>query len=270
MEFDSGGRSDPRNTLEKTMSMKTLICSAALIAGMTSIAPAATAADWSLSTDFVGEYVFRGTTLGAESLQAGVEVAFDNGFYTGIWGNTGVGEQSSATDDEIDFYAGYGFELSPTISADVGATLYHYPQSGDIFDIGTGAGDASTLEFFGGLGFDVALAPSIYVYYDETLETFTVEGGAEYSVPVSDTTSFDLSGSLGAVEPDSGTDYQYLTVGAALSYAFSDAASGYIGLNAGTSSEDTYQDIDVPAGSTSFGPADDSSVWYSIGLSTGF
>lgn len=252
------------------MSMKTLISTAAILAGMTAMTPAATAADWSLSTDFVGEYVFRGTTLGAESLQAGVEVGFENGFTVGIWGNTGVGEQSLANADEIDFYAGYGFDLSPTISADIGATLYHYPQLGGIFDVGTGTGDASTLEFYGGLGFDVALAPSIYVYYDETLETFTIEGGAEYSVPVSDKTSFDLSGSLGAVEPDSGTDYQYLTVGAALSYAFSDAASGYVGLNAGTSSEDTYADVSPALTSTSFGNPEDSSVWYGIGLSTGF
>ena len=252
------------------MSMKTLISTAALIAGMTAVAPATQAADWSLSADFVGEYVFRGVTLGAESIQTGAEVTLDNGLTLGVWGNAGFGEQSLLNGDEVDFYAGYTVPVSDTFGLDLGATLYHYPQLGGIFDIGTGAGDASTLEFSAGTSFGGTLDPSLTLYYDTTLETFTLEGGAGYSIATGEATSLDLSGSLGAVEPDGGTSYQYAQLGAALSYAFSDAASGYVGLNAGASTEDTFADVSKSITDPGFGAAEASSIWYGIGLSTGF
>ena len=255
------------------MSMKTLISTAALIAGMTAIAPTTQAADWSLSADFVGEYVFRGVTLGAESLQTGAEVTLDNGLTLGVWGSTAIGEQSVAFDDEVDFYAGYTVPFSDAFSLDIGATLYHYPQYGDILDLGdefTGSDDASTLEFSAGTSFDLPLEPSLTLYYDTTLEVFTLEGGAGYSFPAGEATSIDLSGTLGTVEPDEGDSWQYAQLGAALSYAFSDAASGYVGLNAGASSEDTFADVSKSLTSADFGAAESSSVWYGIGLSTGF
>lgn len=254
------------------MTFKSLLASAALLASVSVMTPAtANAADWSLSTDFVGEYVFRGFTLGAESIQPGVEVSFENGFTAGVWASTGVGEQSLFNADEVDFYAGYGFALSDTVSADIGATLYHYPQAGGVFDIG--ADEAGTFEVYGGLGFDMALAPSVYVYYDTTLEVFTLEGGAEYSVPVGESTSFDLSGTVGAVEPDEGDGYQYGQLGAALSYAFSDAASAYVGLTGVVASEDNFIDTDFTIDDLDAGREpgfDSNTVFYSIGFATGF
>lgn len=254
------------------MHFKSLISSTALIAGFTAFsAVSAQAADWSLSTDFVGEYVFRGVTLGAESIQPGVEVSFDNGFTVGVWGSTGVGEQSIVNGDEIDFYAGYGFDLTDTISADVGATLYHYPQLGNVFEVG--ADEAGTFEVYGGLGFDAPLAPSLYAYYDTTLETFTLEGGVEKSFAISSSpASFDLSASAGLVEPDEGDGYNYGSVSAALSYAITEAASGYIGLTGVVSSEDTLYDTDFDLTSDDFDAFEfeSNTIYYSIGLSTGF
>ena len=254
------------------MNFKSLITSTALIAGLTATtATTAQAADWTLSSDFVGEYVFRGVTLGAESIQPGVEVSFDNGFTVGVWGSFGVGEQSLVNGDEIDFYAGYGFALTDTISADIGATLYHYPQLGDVFDVG--ADEAGTFEVYGGLGFDTVLAPSLYAYYDTTLETFTLEGGVENSFAISTSpASFDVSATIGAVEPDEGDGYQYGSITAALSYAITEAASGYVGLTGVVSSEDTLYDTDFDLASDDFDSFDfeSNTVYYSIGLSTGF
>ena len=57
---------------------------------------------------------------------------------------------------------------------------------------------------------------------------------------------------------------------AAYTYAFSDSASGYVGINAGVSSEDTFADISEDITSANFGAPESSSFWYGLGLSTGF
>lgn len=263
------------------MSLKTLISSVALIAGMTAIAPTASAGEWSLSTDFVGEYVFRGVTLGAESIQPGVEVTTDSGLTLGVWASTGVGENSLAAADEIDIYAGYTISLSDRFDLDLGATIYHYPQSGDLFSFGdfSDPDDASTLEFSAGTSFDYALEPSITLYHDTSLSNTTLEGGIGHSIETGAQTSIDLGATLGYVAlgddlSTNGTDvfdsYTYASASAALSYAFSDAASGYVGVNAGTSSEDTFADVSGDLTDADFGSPESSSFWYGLGLSTGF
>ncbi len=224
----------------------------------------------SVSTDYVTEYVFRGVTLAGDAFQPGAEISVGN-FSAGVWASVASGKESIIFADEIDIYAGYGFDLSETISASVGATLYHYPQSGGVFDIGTGAGDASTVEVYGGLGFDAPLAPSITAYYDLTLKAFTLEGGAEYSVPIGEKSSFDIGASAGLVTVDGGGDYQYGSLSGALSYGFNDNTSVYAGINGGLSSQasflDTNFDITNPA---TISAPDKSSVWFGVGISSGF
>ncbi|PHR57672.1 MAG: hypothetical protein COA43_11690 [Robiginitomaculum sp.] len=230
---------------------------------LASICPSAFAqeVEVSISVDYASEYVFRGTTLAADVLQPGVEATYGN-FTFGGWASFPI-EESNTYDTEIDLYAGYAFALSDTISADIGATLYHYPESGGLFDIGTDAGDASTLELYANFGFQGALEPSLTAYYDLTLEAFTVEGSVGYSVPVADKTSFDIGATVGAVAVDGSGDYQYGSLSGALTYAVSDAVSSYIGINAGLSSEDTFQKL------SNFTPKS-SSVWFGAGISTGF
>ena len=226
----------------------------------------------SVSTDYVSEYVFRGVTLAGEAIQPGAEIsspAFGGKFTAGVWASVAVGEESAVFADEIDLYAGYAFDVSGTISADVGVTLYHYPQSGGLFDIG--ASDASTVEIYGGLGFDVPLAPSLTAYYDLNLNAFTLEGGAEYSVPLAEKTSFDIGASAGLVSVKSGQDYQYGSLSGALAYALADNTSVYAGVNGGLSSRrtflDTNFDLAVPA---SVSDPKKSSVWFGVGISSGF
>lgn len=253
------------------MKLKSLISTVALVAGMSAMAPSAQAADWSLSADYTSNYVFRGISFGADSIQVGAEVALGD-FYAGVWTSSGFGETSVLNGDEIDFYAGYGFALSETVSADIGATLYHFPQAGDVFDIG--ADEAGTVEVYGGLGFDTAFEPSLYAYYDTSFEAFTLEGSAGHSIPVAENASFDLSGSLGSVFVDD-ADYQYLTVGAAYSYAFNDSASGYVGINGSVASEDNFPDWEGATaflldGTTTVDAPESSAIWYGAGLSASF
>lgn len=250
------------------MKIKSLISTAALIAGMSSVAPVATAGDYSASVDVVTSYFFRGTTLANEAVQVGVEGAWGD-FYAGAWNSAAFGEESNNAFDELDLYAGYGFGVSDTISADVGATLYHYPELGDLFDIGDVVNDpeASTLEIFGGLNFDTAFAPSLYAYYDTSLEYFTLEAGAGYSMAAGEKTSFDLSGTVGLTDGDDDVladgGWTYYSLAASLGYAVSDDTSAYVGLNFGGSSEELFLDYDD-------GSTDKSGVWLSTGFSTGF
>lgn len=246
------------------------LCTVSLFAAAMAIAAPATAQDavaWSATVDVVTEYNFRGFGLGNESIQTGLEGSV-GGFTFGAWANAGFGEESVLNADEIDLYAGYAFDISETVSADLGATLYHYPQAGALFDIGTDAGDASTFEIYGGLAFAVTLDPSVYLYYDTTLETWTAEGSAGYSWATGPSTSVDLSGTIGTVEPDEGDGYSYGILGASYNYAFNDSTSVYASLNGSVSSEDTFLDYeDALDGNINL---DSNTVWFGVGLSTGF
>ena len=239
-----------------------------LILGASTYALAGDDLSVSVTTDYTSKYVFRGVALAGGAFQPGAEVSTGN-FTAGVWASVASGEESVFFSDEVDFYAGYSFALSGAISADVGATLYHYPQAGGVFDIG--ANDAGTVEVYGSLGFDAPLAPSVTAYYDISLEAFTLEGGAEYSVPVADKTSFDVSGAAGLVSANGGGDYQYGSVTGALSYGFTDTTSAYVSVNGGLSSQDTFFDTNFNSRDlTTISAPKSSGVWFAVGLSSGF
>lgn len=203
----------------------------------------------SVTTDYVSEYVFRGVSFEAEAIQPGIEFGFGD-FAIGAWASTGLGSDSLADTDEIDFYAGYGFALSDVVSASVGATWYHFPDGGDTF------------EGYFGLGFDTALAPTLTAYYDVELEALTLEGGVSHSVPTGDKTSFDLGLTGGLVVVDGAGDYEWATASAALSYGFTDDVSVYAGANYSLNSDNVLDFTD---------PTPDSSLlWFGMGVAAGF
>ncbi len=77
-------------------------------------------ADVSANVGMVSEYHFRGV---AQTTDASASAGLDyesNGFYLGTW----VGDVNDGL--EIDFYGGYGFDLSEELSASVGFTTYQY------------------------------------------------------------------------------------------------------------------------------------------------
>lgn len=249
--------------------MKKLISIVALLS-TSAMAPTAFAGDVSVSTsiDYVSEYVFRGVSFARGAVQPGIEISKD-GFTAGVWTSAALGEASIVAADEIDVYAGYSWGLSDVISADVGATIYHFPDTdGGLFDFG----GASTIEGYAGLSFDVPLAPSIYAYYDLDLEAFTLEGGVSHSVPVAEKTSLDLGLTAGLVTADGGGDYQYGSASASLGYGFTDDVSAYIGANFSLSSEDTlnFRKFQLPDGSDFAATTDDNLIWFGVGVAAGF
>lgn len=249
--------------------MKKLISIAALLS-TSAMAPTALAGDISVSTsiDYVSEYVFRGVSFASAAVQPGIEVS-KGGFTAGVWTSVAFGEASVVAGDEIDVYAGYSWSLSDVISADVGATIYHFPDvDGSLFDFG----GASTIEGYAGLSFDVPLAPSVYAYYDLDLEAFTVEGGVSHSVPVADKTSLDLGLTAGFVTVDGGGDYQYGSASASVGYGFTDDVSAYVGANFSLSSEDTlnFRRFTDMNGDPFSATTDDNILWFGVGVAAGF
>ena len=237
--------------------------SCALLAGLASPAYAQdSGVTISTSFDVVTDYVFRGVSLADTAIQPGVELGAGD-FYAGVWFSTGFGDTSAAAGDEVDLYAGYGFSLSDTVSADVGLTYYHYPQGGGLFS--TNGGGSGTYEIYGGLAFDTALSPSVYAYYDFTLEAFTLEAGLGHSVALPDSdASFDLGLSAGLVDGD-GFSYEYGQVSAALSKAVTDAASVYVGANFTVNSDAALNFKETLAGNPK-----DTLLWFGAGVSSSF
>ena len=223
--------------------MRKLLSSTILLAGLAVVAiPAQAGDDLSVTTtvDYVTDYVFRGVSLADSAIQSGVEVGAGD-FYAGAWFSTGIGDTSLFAADELDLYAGYGFTLSDSVSADVGVTYYHYPQGGGLFD--TKGGAAGTYEVYGGLSFDTTLSPSVYGYYDFTLEAFTVEGAVGHSIETGEATSLDLGLTAGLVDGD-GFSWEYAQASASLGYALSDNVSAYVAANYAINSDSllNYED----------------------------
>lgn len=247
-----------------TFTSKLAIASSLALALTFGSAAAVQADELSVSTtiDATTDYVFRGVSLADTAIQPGVEASYGN-FTAGAWFSTGIGDTSVVAGDELDLYMSYGFTLSDTISASAGVTYYHYPQGGSLF--ATEDGGAGTYELSLGAEFDLSLSPSLTAYYDLTLEAFTLEGGIGHSIPTGDKTSFDLGLTAGLVTVDDGTDYQYAQASAALSYAFTDTTSAYLGANFALSSEDT---LDYKKGL--LGDAKDNLLFFGAGIASGF
>ncbi|HMO77314.1 MAG TPA: TorF family putative porin [Sphingopyxis sp.] len=76
----------------------------------------------------VSDYRFRGFSQSNEkaAIQGGFSIAHDSGLYLGTWGSS-IG---FANGTELDIYGGFSTEVSPGLTADIGATLYLYPGGG--------------------------------------------------------------------------------------------------------------------------------------------
>lgn len=247
----------------KKLLLKTTLLPLALI-GMSSNAMAGDGVSVSVSVDYVSEYVFRGVSFARGAVQPGIEIS-KNGFTAGVWTSAAIGEASAAAGDEIDVYAGYSWDVSDAVSADIGATIYHFPDvSGGLLDFG----GASTIEVYAGVGFDTVLAPSLYGYYDFDLEAFTVEGGVGHSLPVGEKTSLDLGLTAGLVTADGGGDYQYGSASASFGYGFTDDVSAYVGANYSLSSEDTLR-FKIDGNGDAFTNTDNL-FWVGVGFAAGF
>ncbi len=202
---------------------KTTAIVAAILAG----ASVASAQELSVSAavSYESDYIFRGVRLADEFIAPSVDISYGD-FYAGVWAALPLESPRTDSDieSEVDFYAGYGFGVSETVSADVGVTYYTYPDS------------ENTVEIYGGLSFEAPLSPAVYAFYDFDLEALTIEASGGHSVEVSETTAVDLSVYLGYVDRDNtdiATEVEYVYYGAGAAYVvtLAENASWNIGLN---------------------------------------
>ena len=205
--------------------------SIAILASIVAGTSFAGAQELSISSSIAWEsdYIFRGVRLADEYFAPSVDVSYGD-MYAGIWAALPVETEYPS---EVDFYAGYGFGLSETVSGDVGFTYYTYPDELDLFD------DGNTFEIYGGLSFEAPLSPAVYVFYDFDLKAFTIEASGGHTVEIDESSAVDFSLYLGYVEPDVDDDYLYYGAGVAYNYAFTENASVSFGVNYyGTDADD--------------------------------
>jgi uncharacterized protein (TIGR02001 family) len=79
-------------------------------------------------------YLWRGQeqTAGEAAISGGIDYASESGFYAGTWASN-----ASWADEmtyELDLYAGFGGEISETLSYDVGFIYYAYPDAASSAD----------------------------------------------------------------------------------------------------------------------------------------
>jgi len=95
------------------------------------------------NVSFTTDYIWRGMTqTDGPAMQGGFDYEADTGFYAGIWGsNVNFGDGNGA---ELDYYAGYIFDLNKDLEIDIGYLIYDFPDS---------TPDAQMEEIYVGLSF---------------------------------------------------------------------------------------------------------------------
>ncbi len=172
---------------------------------------------------FESEYVFRGVQFADSSFQPAIDLSYGD-FYLGTWVNSPIVD-GVGFNNEVDFYGGYGFAPTDWLSIDLGLTYYWFPEDP--------SSDSYSRELYIGFAADVALAPSVYFYYDFDLEGFTLQFSGGHSFDMSESipnSSIDVGFYVGGVYFDVGTDYVYYGGSIDWSYAFNDNASISFGM----------------------------------------
>jgi uncharacterized protein (TIGR02001 family) len=216
--------------------MKKLLATT-LFATVIAVGTSADAA-FTLSGDltFGSDYVDRGVKLAECTVHPSIEASVDDSYF-GVWGALPLEKRNSkGYIDEWDFYAGYGYTLSDTVSLDLGATLYYYP-----IDQADDTGEA-----YAGINWDLERwTPGIYGYYDFDLDggTWTLQGSIGYSIPMASAgTSADLSATGGYVSSSDGDSYSYYGVSAVVPYQISASASVSAGVHWASHNIDSLED----------------------------
>ena len=157
------------------------------------------------------DYTFRGVSQTSEkgAVQAGIDVAWDSGFYIGAWGsNVDFGDEVTS---ELDLFLGYGFEVSEGVELDFSYIYYNY------------AGQESDLNYsefvssvsFSDLTLGLVFSPD-YFGSDEDALIYNID----YAIGLNENWSIDLH--LGYTDTDSdalGTDEDsYIDYLAGLNY----------------------------------------------------
>ena len=160
--------------------MKQTVAGIALLA-MTSLSQAESEVSYSANLGFMSDYMYRGIHQSSSSAMGGFDIEYGS-FYVGTWfADLQEGGWEAPGDDshrgfEYDVYAGFGYDLTDSISASVGYTIYRYT------DKGANAFDDDYDEVNLGLGFAISEDASIAIDYAVGENTATDQSETDYDV----------------------------------------------------------------------------------------
>jgi uncharacterized protein (TIGR02001 family) len=113
---------------------KTIAFSAVALMAATSLTSTAVNAEVSANVAATSNYLWRGLeqTGGDAAISGGIDYADESGFYAGTWvSNASWADEMTY---ELDFYAGFGGDISEGVSYDVGYIYYAYPDAASSAD----------------------------------------------------------------------------------------------------------------------------------------
>jgi hypothetical protein len=109
-----------------------------------------------VSVDYAGKYVWRGQPVNPESVMQTNVSGSAYGFTGSIWSNNDLTDDRRGEFSEVDYALDYTRSLGEKVAVSAGVIHYLFPNTGF----------SPTTEIYGGLSFDVPLAPSIKWYRD--------------------------------------------------------------------------------------------------------
>ena len=127
---------------------------------------------------FMSDYMYRGIHQSSSSAMGGLDLEYGN-FYVGTWFADLQEDgwvEGSHRGFEYDVYAGFGFDVTDSISASIGYTIYRYT------DKGASAFDDDYDEVNLGLGFAISDDASISIDYAVGENTATDQSETDYDV----------------------------------------------------------------------------------------
>lgn len=154
---------------------------------------AAVQAEVSGNIGYVSDYYFHGTNLGDGGVYAGLDYE-NSGFFAGAWG---IDDAHAGNDGaEVDFYAGYGQDVSEELSWSVAYTRYTYTYT-EAFEHEVGANISVS-----GFSFDYVSGEADPGYDGDT---------TEFQKYIANYSQGAYGVTVGAVRPeDSDSDYEWV------------------------------------------------------------
>jgi uncharacterized protein (TIGR02001 family) len=194
------------------------------------ISQAETEISYSANIGFMSDYMYRGIHQSSSSAMGGLDLEY-GGFYLGTWW-ADLQEDGWVTGShrgfEYDVYAGYGFDITDSISASIGYTIYRYT------DKGANAFDDDYDEVNVGLSIAASDSLSFAIDYAIGENTATDQSETDYdvlTVAVDYMGIYALFGTWGVSEDDaskSEVDADWMEFGYSRSVGDFDLSAGFV------------------------------------------
>lgn len=208
---------------------------------ITTAAPAEETSPVTGNITIASDYRFRGVsqTLNGPTIQGGFDYAHESGVYLGFWAANVSEAELAGANIEMDFYAGYNWQLDDDTSINAGGIYYWYPNS----DESAFGFDPNSFDLYVGgtwKWFNVKYFYTVTDYFGlaDSSGTSYLEGNINYTLPYDITLSAHLGGTF-AAGSDNG-DYTDWKIG---------VSKEFYGFNVGLA----YVDTDIDSDTTTWG-----------------